>query len=127
MRRILIIALVSIHLFGNTELSQLFKIPQLVNHFFQHHRQNPDINFIEFLAMHYGGDDGTDDDDFEDNKLPCHNGNSHSLSASYMGYLKVNFPSSELSIHVMKQYGSRLVTGIPSEHVRVLLQPPRIA
>jgi hypothetical protein len=127
MRRILIIALMTVHLFGDTELSQLFKMPHLITHFFQHQRQNPSITFFEFLSMHYGGDDGTKSDDFEDNKLPCHNGNSHSLSPSYTAFLRVSFPSGEINMYGKKEYGSRLLTGNPSEHVLLVLQPPKAA
>jgi len=127
MRKILIIGLISVHLFGDTELSQLFKIPHLISHFFQHHRQNPSITFFEFLSMHYGGDDGTKSDDFEDNKLPCHNVNSHCLSVSYTAFLKLPVLSGELDAYDKKEYGSRLHTGNPSEHVLILLQPPKSA
>ncbi len=53
MRKILAILLITIHLTGNTEVGQLFRLPQLISHFFQHHRQDPSIDFFEFIAMHY--------------------------------------------------------------------------
>jgi hypothetical protein len=126
MKKILVILMLSIHLFGNTELSQVFKLPQLITHYFQHNRIDPDINFLEFLAMHYGGDDGTNADDTEDSKLPCHNPNSHSLSGSYTAFLKVSFPSDDINFDETRTFGSRLQTGKPSEHVLLILQPPRV-
>ena len=80
MRNILLFILINDHLLGNTEISQVFKIPNLVNHYFEHCRLNPQISFIEFLAMHYGGNDGTDADNDKDNQLPCHNLHHNTLS-----------------------------------------------
>lgn len=126
MRKILIIALITIHLFGNTELNQLFKIPSLITHYFQHHRQNPDINFLKFLEMHYGGDDGTTADDSEDSKLPCHSF-CHSFSISFTPLLKNSLQDEGTIQDQTKEYGSRLDNGNPSEHVLLILQPPRFA
>ena len=77
--------------------------------------------------MHYGGDDGTDADNHEDNKLPYHNQfQSHSLNIVISSIPKTEMPginSEETAI----EYGSRLLIGNPSEHVLILLQPPRLA
>lgn len=127
MRNLLVIGLIAIHLFGNTELNQLFRIPNLVSHYFQHHRQDPGISFLEFLTMHYGGDDGTHSDDNEDRKLPCHNGTGHSLSPSYTGLPKTSFISAELNFDGKKVYGGRVLAGKPSGHVMIILQPPRLS
>ena len=45
-------------------------MPQLISHFDQHHQLNPQISFIDFLEMHYYGEDINDNDDEEDMKLP---------------------------------------------------------
>lgn len=126
MRKILIIALITVHLFGNTELSQLFKIPSLIAHYFQHHRQDPAISFLKFLEMHYGGDDGTKADDSEDSKLPCHSF-CHSFSISFTSLLKNSLQDEGIIQDQTKEYGNRLDNGNPSEHVLLILQPPRFA
>jgi hypothetical protein len=125
MRKILAILLISIHLTGNTELGQLFRFPQLITHFFQHHRLDPSINFFEFIAMHYAGDDGTTADDDIDNQLPCHNPNHNTLAVVYSPMIK-EIPSIEFSSRKTKEYNSRLQTGITSKHVQLILQPPRL-
>ncbi len=127
MRKIVIICLMAVHLFGNTELNQLFKVPELVSHFFQHHRQDPGISFIEFIAMHYGGDDGTKADDYEDGKMPFHNSHNHSLTSSYTIYLNASFETEVNETGTARVFGGRLQTGIPSKHVLLVLQPPRIS
>ncbi len=45
-------------------------MPQLIVHFIQHHQLNSQISFIDFLEMHYIGEDQDDNDDEEDMKLP---------------------------------------------------------
>ncbi|WP_316803145.1 hypothetical protein [Pedobacter nototheniae] len=45
-------------------------MPQLISHFLQHHQLNSQISFIDFLEMHYIGEDLDDNDDEEDMKLP---------------------------------------------------------
>jgi hypothetical protein len=127
MRRSLVIFLLTLHFFGNTEMSQLFSFPQLISHFFQHSRQSPGLSFFTFLSMHYGGDDGTDADNHEDNKLPYHNQlQCHSLNIVISSIPKTEIPWVNIEERA-REYGSRLMTGNPSEHVLILLQPPRLA
>lgn len=125
MRKILVIALITVHLFGNTELNQLFKIPNLITHYFQHHRQDPSVSFYKFLEMHYGGDDGTKADDSEDSKLPCHSF-CHSFSISFTPLLKNALQDEGITADKNKEYSNHLDNGNPSEHVLLILQPPRI-
>jgi len=126
MHKILAILLISIHLTGNTEVGQLLKLPQLISHFFQHHRQDPSIDFFEFIAMHYGGDDGTTADDDVDGQLPCHNTNHNTIAVTYSPMVK-DILSIEFSYSEAKQYNSRLLPGITSKHVLLILQPPRLS
>lgn len=49
---------------------EMFKMPQLVSHFLQHKSLNSDVSFLDFLDMHYFGEDLQDNDDEEDMKLP---------------------------------------------------------
>jgi hypothetical protein len=70
MKKTLAISLILAHLFGNTEFSQVLKLPQLVSHYHSHRLKNTRLSFISFLVMHYSGDDGTREDDSEDMKLP---------------------------------------------------------
>jgi hypothetical protein len=124
MRKLLIIGFIAVHLFGNTELSQLIKLPKLISHFIQHHQQNPDLSFPEFIAMHYGGDDGTTADDNEDRKLPFHNSNC--LSVSYTAYLNSAVPSDDFILLLNQEFTSRVHSGNPGKHVLIILQPPQI-
>lgn len=126
MRKNLAILLISVHFVGNTELGQLFKLPQLVNHFFQHQRLNPDLNFVQFIAMHYAGDDGTKADDDYDKQLPCHNTDHNTINAFYSTMVK-ELPAADFNFWSTTIYGERLQTGTTSKHVLLILQPPRQA
>ena len=123
MRTTWILVLMTVHLFGNTELGQLFGLPKLVSHYFQHRQLDRSVTFIDFLAMHYGGDDGTTADDDIDNQLPYHHVDNHCLSIVY-------YPSDQYVFNIdmtehSTEYGSRLISGHPSKHVSLILQPPR--
>jgi hypothetical protein len=124
MRKTLVILLIGIHLAGNTEFGQLFKLPQLVHHFFQHKLIAPDLSFISFLIMHYAGDDGTKADDDFDKQLPCHNSGHNTLSVAYSPMVK-ELPAGNFNFWPAKEYSDRLQTGISSKYVLLILQPPK--
>jgi hypothetical protein len=126
MRKSITIGLIVVHLLSHTEAGQVFKLPTLFTHFFQHHRQNPEINFFDFIAMHYGGDDGTHADDDMDNGLPCHNLHNNTLSIVYSSF-ENEIPSFAIDINNATEYGSCVLTGNPAKHVLIILQPPRQA
>ena len=113
MRKPLAILLISVHLVGNTEAGQLFKLPQLLSHFFH------------FIAMHYSGNDGTTADDDFDSQLPCHNPNHNTIAHVYSPMVKVILPI-EFSSWETNEYNSRLQTGTSSKHVLLILQTPRL-
>jgi hypothetical protein len=126
MSKKLAIFLISIHLAGNTELGQLFKLPQLVNHFFQHQRLNPNLGFFQFIAMHYAGDDGTKADDDWDKQLPCHSKDHNTTTITYSPMVK-EMPATTQIFTKDNEYSDRLQTGTSSKHVLLILQPPRLA
>ena len=74
MRRVLTILFLSVYLISTTELGQLLKFPMLVEHYFEHKEKNPQINVMEFLALHYEGnhlENHPHDEDYEhDQQLP---------------------------------------------------------
>ncbi len=74
MRRVLAILFLSVYLISTTELGQLLKFPILVEHYFEHKEKNPQINVMEFLALHYEGnhlENHPHDEDYEhDQQLP---------------------------------------------------------
>ena len=124
MRTVLIIALMAIHLFGNTELSGLLKLPKLVSHYLEHKRLNPSLIFGDFLSMHSGGDDGTSADDDTDDQLPYHT-DHHCLFNTY--YLPDQFNLPLKQGEPVSDYHDRMILDNLSKHVSLILEPPRIA
>lgn len=59
-----------IWLLSSATVQQFYKLPELLSHFQDHKLVQEDLNFSEFLFMHYIGSDDTDADDQKDATLP---------------------------------------------------------
>ena len=55
MKKTIAISFLFIFLFANTEIGQLLKLPNLIQHFFEHHEheEEQNISFIDFVKSHY--------------------------------------------------------------------------
>jgi hypothetical protein len=127
MHKMLAIFFIAINLFGNTEFGQISKLPQLFVHFNQHRKANAHLSFVQFLAMHFAGDDGTTADDNEDMKLPCHNPN-HTCLSFVLAFTKYIEPGvSTINYEDGINYGSLLQNFKPGHYLVIILQPPRTA
>lgn len=51
-------------------LEQMLKFPLLITHYIDHQNRAPSISVMDFLAMHYWGQDINDHDDDRDMELP---------------------------------------------------------
>jgi hypothetical protein len=69
-KRFIIHIMLTILILDTTSLYQVFKVPSLISHFVEHKALNHDISFMDFLSMHYWGDDLNDNDDDKDMQLP---------------------------------------------------------
>lgn len=127
MNKSLSIFFITLNLFGNTELGQMLKLPQLFAHFKEHRKINSHLNVAQFLSMHYAGDNNAASDDNEDKKLPCHDPNQTCLSfiLAFTPYFEPGINNMEYADGV--SYGSRLLIHKSSEHFTNILKPPRIA
>lgn len=61
MKKLISILLLSLYLVSTTELYQLLKIPDLIEHYCEHKALNPEMTFTAFFKTHYdhparGGD-----------------------------------------------------------------------
>ncbi|HMP94013.1 MAG TPA: hypothetical protein PKD90_14115 [Phnomibacter sp.] len=70
MRKLLVIALLGLHLVTTTEAYQLLKLPALVWHYVEHIRQDAELGLPEFLLMHYAEAQTFDADWQQDMQLP---------------------------------------------------------
>ncbi|MDQ0594959.1 hypothetical protein QFZ37_003328 [Chryseobacterium ginsenosidimutans] len=69
MKKLISILLLSLYLVSTTELYQLLKIPDLIEHYCEHKALNPEMSLIAFLKTHY--DHPVKDGDYgKDQSLP---------------------------------------------------------
>ncbi|MCG2792010.1 MAG: hypothetical protein L6262_00490 [Weeksellaceae bacterium] len=69
MKKLISILLLSLYLVSTTELYQLLKIPDLIEHYCEHKTLNPQMSVAQFLKMHY--DHPVKDGDYKkDQRLP---------------------------------------------------------
>lgn len=73
---------------STTELHQLFKLPILFQHFAEHKSRDSKVSLVEFLSMHYWGDDLNDDDNDRDMQLPFKKLDIHPLQVFFMPVMK---------------------------------------
>lgn len=71
MRQFTVILFLTAVLFTATPLQQLFKLPVLVQHYYEHKQIDKNITIIAFLKLHYfEEEEGGDADDKRDQQLP---------------------------------------------------------
>jgi len=98
------IVLLLLYLTVNTEFHQVLKIPALFTHYAEHQQQNRAVQFIDFLILHYAGEDVKDADYDQDQQLPFKN--SHCIQNSiFIGIPpeKISAPSIPLFTVSQKQ------------------------
>ncbi len=83
LRKTIAISFLFIFLCANTEIGQLLKLPNLIEHFFEHHEHKDEHNstFFDFVKSHYNDNDKHSDTDKHDehHNLPF---KSHNTSVS---------------------------------------------
>lgn len=70
LKKLFAISFLVVYLFSTTELSQLLKMPLLVEHFVEHREENSHLTVWRFLYMHYSAGDVHDADYARDMQLP---------------------------------------------------------
>jgi hypothetical protein len=60
----------AIVILDTTSLYQVMKAPTLIRHFLEHRSLDHNVSFVDFLSMHYWGEDLNDNDDEQDMQLP---------------------------------------------------------
>jgi hypothetical protein len=105
---------------------ELFKLPLLIEHYFDHQEEKNGMGLFSFLVSHYYTEDGTDYDADEDSKLPFKS--SDQLSSS--GSIAVSPPviSDMLTrpdLSPVRNYEILDDENIPSDHLDAIWQPPR--
>lgn len=123
-KKLLAIFFLSGYLFLTTELSQLLKLPVLIEHFAEHQEQDRNMSFIDFLVHHYGGHEK--DADYEtDMKLPF----MKNLSVPYL--YPISAPGNLVPVFkpvyfaVAKPFFSYKDKGLIAAYLSAIWQPPK--
>jgi hypothetical protein len=69
-KRFAVFFLILSYILGSTPLSQVFRLPSLLEHYSQHKAVAQDLDVPGFLYLHYVTDDQDPDDDEQEKKLP---------------------------------------------------------
>jgi hypothetical protein len=70
LKKFAIITVLFIYLVSATELRELLKFPDMLEHYKEHKEKNKELSFFDFLGMHYSDVKHEDGDAEKDNKLP---------------------------------------------------------
>lgn len=114
------------YLFSATAIGELFKLPVLVQHYYNHREENSDISLIHFLTLHYQTEDGTDKDAKEDSQLPF-----KSIEPAATVVFVSLTPPAFINIIANTQQPVMLVfvlyeeLFLPSKYLAAIWQPPR--
>jgi hypothetical protein len=125
-KNIITATLLSIYLFSATAIGELFKLPMLVEHYYDHQEENKAISLVSFLYMHYQTEDGTDKDAKEDNQLPFKS-IEHAITGAFVSltppaFTYVTFNGRLTATLKFKTYEELF---LPSSYLAAIWQPPR--
>ena len=108
----------------NSSVTEFGKLPALVSHYHEHHALG-NTGFLEFLSMHYLGNDINDNDQEKDMRLPFKKVSAHSL-------ISFNIPASRyFELPVKPLYGLKPYRPVPPDYLlpqrslESLFRPPR--
>ena len=115
----------AIYLLGATELSQLLKIPLLIEHYTEHKLDNGNLSLLSFMYMHYVGDDGDTTDEQKDQNLPFKSAHFQMQNTVVFSVFKYELPkifvNKNRSVWPVMQSNSLSTIALGS-----LFRPPRV-
>lgn len=125
MKKVLLYLVLFMVMSEATELDQLAKLPILFQHFAEHQERDRSVSLMQFLSMHYWGDDLNDNDNDRDMQLPFKKLDDHHTQVYFV-------PSIRLITD--KAFEQPLNTNtitynpghIPDPALAALFRPPRV-
>ena len=124
MRRVFFLTLMSIYLLGNTEISQLIRLPMIFVHYQNHLKDNDKLSFIYFINSHYDAvGDGIDSDNTEESQLPFMHLNSNISSIAFLSLSKLTLIPPVFS-SINTKYAEFSLSYTPDVYSLSLLRPP---
>ena len=114
----------SILFLNNTPLHQLCKIPVLIQHYQEHRQLDENVDLLDFLSMHYWGNDLNDNDEDRDRQLPFKEFNAGTHLGLFLPTQKFSIITAEVFypsvlFHVLRnEY-------LPDPSISSLFRPPK--
>lgn len=125
MRKYFAISLLLVYLFSTTELNQVLKFPLLVDHYFDHKEEMPELTLFQFFHMHYTNPHPKDDKHEKDMQLPfkSHSDCSSALSGTFVpgAFFGLGWPEPESGLK-QAMYKNLFLT---NARLSEIWQPPR--
>ena len=104
---------------------QFFKLPVLVMHYIEHRAADKNLTVIEYLSMHYWGDDKNDNDYDRDMQLPFKKIDHHSIQQVFLPLARVLTLRSQVLVPTIIQYPLFRDKYLPEPATASLFRPPR--
>jgi hypothetical protein len=126
MKRFSAILLLSVTLFAQTELHQLFNLKLLFQHFAEHKQEKADTSVVDFIILHYFSGNLKDKDYEKDMQLPfktvdCASAVSIAIIPASVATVTEPVVFTTLSYSALKN------NNIPSSHSAEIWQPPKVS
>ncbi|MBC7449956.1 MAG: hypothetical protein H7259_00550 [Cytophagales bacterium] len=113
---------------SNNEFAGLAHIDDLVEHYHHHIEEHKeDINFLEFLAMHYLDQNHLQKDKQEHESLPLHSHSAHCLTLNFIPSVNQTFQSIRTIVyHEDISFNSYYIEHFFSTPLIDIWQPPKL-
>jgi hypothetical protein len=126
LKKLIPILFLSIYLVSATELHELLKLPQLIEHFIEHNTDNKQTTFFDFLFTHYSSSNDGDNDIEKDVKLPFKT-NDKCIGSAPIAFVSNHFDYSIIKpvYSDKKSYSKYTELFIKSSFLSTIWQPPK--
>lgn len=125
MKRLIVISILVAYFVSFTELRQLIKIPQLVEHYCAHTSENKDMTLWQFLALHYLNTPIVDSDYQEDMKLPFKQSDGFVASIIFVDFSSSTSDLVRPIVTTSKKLSYHSISNIKSDYLSSIWQPPQ--
>ncbi len=125
MRNVIAIFLLFQILTNNTFVEDIFRVPTLIEHYFHHQDESPELSLIDFLSIHYSNEASAEDTDSTHHSFPLKHskdvGHVHTAPVFTLPNLQSGFSiiPSEVEHHTSYPYF------IPNHNLEAIFQPPK--
>ncbi|HNA01338.1 MAG TPA: hypothetical protein PLN49_10775 [Ferruginibacter sp.] len=126
MKRLFAIFSFAVIVSATTELHQLFKVPALVQHYYEHKAENNDISLADFIVLHYFSNAPRDKDYDRDMQLPFKMTDCLSSSALTVPPV-ISYSAERPDFFIKRSYPAVKNNSILPSHSAKIWQPPKMA